>query len=176
MPEVGVPMKPRLQVRVKVGALMFVIAAGLACGPRGPAEEPPAGTPARTTALSTAKKAVVVTGPTLVAFFAISQSEVDADPDGAEALGDFRHHLGGARAALERAGFAVHETYADTVRLLVSGRTIDFRPREHSVRIGYYLIAPGRAPQIEYGVLTNDDVVDVAMAYFRRTDDSSRLY
>jgi len=33
--------------------------------------------------------------------------------------------------------------------------------------VGYYFIAPGKAPHIEYGVLTDVDIVQAAAAYFQ---------
>jgi hypothetical protein len=39
-----------------------------------------------------------------------------------------------------------------------------FKPTK--VDVGYYLVAPGRKPRVEYGVMTDADLLQVADEYF----------
>jgi hypothetical protein len=35
------------------------------------------------------------------------------------------------------------------------------------VGVGYYFIAPGKQPQVEYGVHDDQDILDIARRYFQ---------
>jgi hypothetical protein len=47
--------------------------------------------------------------------------------------------------------------------LHVGKRLITFRPAKG---VGYYLVEPGKKPRIEYGVMTDADLLRVANEYF----------
>jgi len=106
---------------------------------------------------------IVVEGPTIVAFFAPStRSRNSADEN--EALSDFQFHAKNVRGPLKNAGIAFHELYTHSFRLRDGKRLITFGPGKKDV--GYYLIAPGKKPRIEYGVITDSDLIQVANEYF----------
>jgi hypothetical protein len=41
-----------------------------------------------------------------------------------------------------------------------------FVVRRGPVKVGYYFIAPGKKPRIEYGVVTDIDLLQIATEYF----------
>ncbi len=118
-------------------------------------------------AVATAEKQplVVVRGPTVVAFFEpVTPAELEKAPDTNEALADFQFYATHVREPLRKAGIAFHELYAHSFRLRVGKRLTTFQPV--NVNVGYYLIAPGKKPRVEYGVMTDGDLLQVANEYF----------
>jgi hypothetical protein len=108
---------------------------------------------------------IVVRGPTVVAFFeSVPQAQLDKDPDTNEALADFQLYARNVRAPLRKAGIEFHEVYANSFQLREGKRLTTFRPAK--VKVGYYLAAPGRKQRIEYGVMTDSDLLQVANEYF----------
>ena len=108
---------------------------------------------------------VVVRGPTIVAFFPpVTQTELEKDPDTNEALSDFQFYSAQLREPLRRRGIEFHELYAHSFQLRIGKKLRTFQPVKGDV--GYYLIAPGRSPRIEYGVMTDVDLLEVAKEYF----------
>lgn len=104
-------------------------------------------------------------GPTVVAFFEpVTQAKLDKDPDTNEALADFQLYAANVRRPLMNSGIEFHELYAHSFRLRVGNQLITFRPAKMDV--GYYLIAPGKKPRIEYGVITDADLLHLANEYF----------
>lgn len=113
------------------------------------------------------KDVVSVTGPTLIGFFPeVSQKDVDADQDLAEVLSDFQYHLGGAREHLERKGVSVYELYTTEIRIHESGEGQIFVPDKERGDLGFYLVSPGKEPQVMYGVMTDVDLLIQAHHYF----------
>ncbi len=107
---------------------------------------------------------ITVQGPTIVAFFKpVTDSQLESDQDTNEALSDFQLYAAQARPRLKKASIDFHEVYANSFRLRVGNSTTTFRPTVH---VGYYLIQPGRKPHIEYGVMTDSDLLDLAANYF----------
>jgi hypothetical protein len=108
---------------------------------------------------------VDVRGPTIVAFFKpVTQEQLEKDPDTNEALSDFQFYAKQARNALIKAGIEFHELQAHSFQLRVGQKVTTFQPAKADV--GYYLIAPDKKPRIEYGVLTDADLLEVAKQYF----------
>lgn len=108
---------------------------------------------------------IVVRGPTVVAFFEpVTQAKLVKDPDTNEALADFQLYASSVRTPLRKAGIEFHELYAHSFRLRVGNQLTTFRPVK--VNVGYYLVAPGKKPRIEYGVMTDADLLQVANEYF----------
>jgi hypothetical protein len=102
---------------------------------------------------------------TVVAFFApVSDRDLD-DEDTSEGLSDFQYYDDEVRAPFRKAGIEFHETYTRSFTIRMKGKVLPF----HTTRtndIGYYFIAPGKKPHVEYGVLTDEDLLDVAHDYF----------
>jgi hypothetical protein len=108
---------------------------------------------------------VLVRGPTVVAFFKpVPQAKLDRDADTNEALADFQLYATNVRKPLRKEGIEFHELYAYSFQLRDGKRLTTFRPAK--VKVGYYLVAPGRKPRIEYGVRTDADLLQVANQYF----------
>ena len=115
---------------------------------------------------ATTHQAITVRRATVIAFFPpVTEQELAADADTNDALDDFQWYAGSARTPLKRGGIDFHELYVHSFRISVSGRrTVAFRPQ--GVRVGYYFISPGKRPRIEYGVMTDSDLFEIAREYF----------
>lgn len=107
---------------------------------------------------------VVVAGPTIIAFFPVTQAELQKDADSNEALADFQFYAKQVRQPLKKVGIEFSEVCAKSFRVRIGQEATVFRPAKEGV--GYYLIVPGRKPRIEYGVMTNTDLLQVANEYF----------
>jgi hypothetical protein len=107
---------------------------------------------------------VVVAGPTIIAFFPVTQAELRKDADTNEALADFQFYAKKVREPLKKTGIEFSEVYAYSFRLRIGKEVTVFKPAKGNV--GYYLIVPGQKPRIEYGVMTNTDLLQVANEYF----------
>jgi hypothetical protein len=135
---------------MRCGAVCF-LAAAFALGNSGlAAEHPPV---------------VVVRGPTVVAFHPpVTQAQMDQSPATNEVLSDFQLYAREARAAFARRGVQFEELYTRSFRVRDGKHVQIFRPGP--VEIGYYIAMPGKKPEVEYGVITSDDLVERAEAYF----------
>jgi hypothetical protein len=101
--------------------------------------------------------------PTIVAFFApVTEADLN-DGNTNEALSDFQLYAGQVRQPLEKAGVDFHEVYTRAFRVRVSKRILTFPTRD---KVGYYFVAPGKKPHIEYGVMTDGDILEATRKYF----------
>lgn len=103
---------------------------------------------------------VDVTQPTVVAYFATTQAQIDSEPDLDEALGDFQTYLPRARDSLEKLGVALREQYRDTIVYREGTAIKRWRPPPDSAEVGYVLLVRGAPPRATYGVDTDIDLVD----------------
>ena len=111
------------------------------------------------------EKLVVVNRPTVVAFFPpVTDAELSNNPDTNEALADFQFYATKAREKFHNEGIDFEEIYALSFAVKCGTKTTTFRPKKTTV--GYYFIAPGKSPRIEYGVMTDADILQVASEYF----------
>jgi hypothetical protein len=107
----------------------------------------------------------VVHGPTIVAFFPlVKPTELANDADTNEALADFQEYANRVREPLRNAGIDFHEIYALTFRIHMGAKSTTFRPG--NVTTGYYFVAPGKKPRVQYGVATDVDLLQIAHDYF----------
>jgi len=107
---------------------------------------------------------VVVVGPTVVAFFLVTKTELQQDADTNEALADFQFYAKEVREPLKKKGIKLQEVYAQSFKVRIGQEATVFRPAKGNV--GYYLIVPGKNPRIEYGIMTSTDLLQVANDYF----------
>ena len=107
---------------------------------------------------------VAVAGRTIIAFFPVTPAELQKDADTNEALSDFQFCAKQVREPLKETGIEFSEIYAHSFRVRIAGKVTVFRPAKQNA--GYYLIVPGKKPRIEYGVMTNTDLLQVANEYF----------
>jgi len=108
---------------------------------------------------------IVITRPTIVAFFPPVNSDA-SDSDTNEALADFQIYTARVRRPLRSRGIEFRELYVHSLRIRVGTSVSTFRPK---VYVGYYFIAPGRKPRVEYGVHTDDELLEIANEYFRNS-------
>ena len=101
---------------------------------------------------------------TVIAFYNPAPKNVEPDADSDESLSDFQLYAGSVRQPLGKLGIDLKVLYVRSFRLQFGGRNTEFRPRSDTA--GYYLIAPGKKPLIEYGVMTDADLLLVAKRYF----------
>lgn len=100
----------------------------------------------------------------VLAFFPpVSSKELDQGPSTNEALSDFQLYANQVRGPLSKLGVDFQQVYAHSFRVTNAGRATTFHPFD---KIGYYFVAPGRKPRIEYGVATDVDILQVAKDYF----------
>jgi hypothetical protein len=111
---------------------------------------------------------VTVKGPTIVAFFPVTQSELDNDKDGqlSEAYDDFQYYAGSMGKELEKKGIAFDFITEPSFQLVIGKTVTTFRPKKGDC--GFYLIAPGKEPLIEHGVMTKVELVQLADRYFKQ--------
>jgi hypothetical protein len=102
--------------------------------------------------------------PTIIAFFPITQAEVDSGGDGGEALDDFDYCVFVAEKRLHSAGVAIHIVNAQSFQIRAGKKTVNYQPKKSE--IGYYFIGPGKEPHIEDDVMTDEDILDAARKYF----------
>src|ERR1700722_3006808 len=108
---------------------------------------------------------VVAEGRTIVAFCPpTNDAELQKDADTNEALADFQLYATHVREPLKNAGIEFRELYAHSFRVRVGKTVSTFRPAQAD--IGYYFVVPGKRPRIEYGVMTDADLLHVANDYF----------
>lgn len=109
---------------------------------------------------------VDVKGPTVIAFFEhVTDEELERDPDTNEALSDFQLYVAQAREPMRRAGITFKVLSARSFHVRIGKQSATFRSAETGV--GYYLVAPGRKPRVEYGVMTDTGLMQVAKEYFK---------
>jgi hypothetical protein len=122
-----------------------------------------------TTALNAQKERVqtlVIERPTILAFFPpLSEADLDKDPDTNEALGDFQLYASRVGPPLKAAGIDFEVVSA--VRFKVRNGAIVRAFRTGKIGIGYYFVAPGKEPHVEFGVMTDDAILEVASKYFK---------
>jgi hypothetical protein len=116
------------------------------------------------TSLNAKEPTFVVRGPTIIAFYPPVSKK--AMKDGDEALADFEFYTGAAQKTLAALGVQVKLAFARSFRVTLDGTTTTFRLRasSHDKFCGYYLIAPGKMPRVEYGVDTT--INQTAAEYF----------
>jgi hypothetical protein len=110
-------------------------------------------------------KTYVIERPTIIAFFRhVTDAQMDKDPDMNEVLGDFQLYAAQAGPKLRAAGIDFETASATRFKLKIGKHVRDFRARKAGV--GYYFIALGKEPHVEYGVMTDMDLIEAARKYF----------
>lgn len=104
-----------------------------------------------------------VEGPTILAFFTPVSQSGPREAGTEEALADFQFYGLQASKQLAKMGVNYKEVRASGFVVKVGNAATSFRP---SKGVGYYFVAPGRKPRVEYGVMTDRDLVQAAHNYF----------
>ncbi len=106
----------------------------------------------------------IIHQPTIIAFFPITQAEADSGEGNAPALDDFNFYIFKIDKRLHRAGIAIQIVNARSFQIQTEKKLVTFQPNKND--IGYYFIAPGKEPHIEYNVMSDEDILDAARKYF----------
>ncbi len=117
---------------------------------------------------------VPLRGPTLIAFFAITQGEIDSDSTGiVNAVDDFQWHLSRVITDFRGRKVNVVESYSDTLLLVAGpGKPRLFVARD-SLRVGYIFWSPSKNLQVLWGVMNDVDLLCTAREYFGWKADST---
>jgi hypothetical protein len=102
-----------------------------------------------------------VAGPTVIAF--LDPTDSGKDPQFTETLLDFQRSIRRVRVRFE-SKIRARECYQSSFEVRVGGARRRFVAKAQGV--GYYFVSPRQEPRIEYGVITDDDLIDVMKEYF----------
>lgn len=119
---------------------------------------------ASSAAESPSEPIIVIQGPTIVAFFNVTQQEVDEDQGLAEGLSDFQFYTERAAKQLKRINVSMHQRDGNSFKVEIDGETvaIDVPRGGH----GYYFFAPSMPAKAVHGIGTDVDIVQTAEEYF----------
>jgi hypothetical protein len=108
---------------------------------------------------------IVIHRPTIVAFFLpMTGAEANSGEVDAEALGDFNFYAYKVGERLKKAGIEFQQVSGRSFQIRDGMKTRTFQASK--IAVGYYFIAPGKGPHVEYGVMTDEDLADAAQRYF----------
>ena len=82
-----------------------------------------------------------------------------------EVLGDFQLYASRAGPRLKQAG--IDFEVASAVKFKVRDDRVVRTFKTGKVGVGYYFVAPGKPPHVEYGVHDDLDILDIARKYFQ---------
>jgi hypothetical protein len=102
--------------------------------------------------------------PTVIAFFPSNEKANSKTDDKSESLSDFQLYTASVRQPLEQAGADLEVVYSRSFQTVLDGKMTTFRPAR--AEPGYYFATPGKRPRIEYGVMSDKDILRVAHEYF----------
>jgi hypothetical protein len=102
--------------------------------------------------------------PTVIAFFPHNAKADKKNSDTNDSLSDFQLYAASARQPLQDAGIDLQVIYTGEFRTALRGQTQTFHSPK--AEVGYYLVASGKKPRIEYGVMTDTDLLRIAREYF----------
>jgi hypothetical protein len=80
-----------------------------------------------------------------------------------EALADFQVYAERVREKLDGMGIDFEEVYAKSLVIKCGAKT--FRPKK--IEVAYYFVAIGKSLRVEYGVMTDAGILQIAFEYFR---------
>jgi len=110
------------------------------------------------------ERTFVIRRPTVIAFFPPVTEQELSDAGRNESLAHFQFSANEVRKPMHDAGITFIENYGESFRVRLAKAVNTFRPEK--IKIGYYLITPGKDPRIEYGVMTEEDLLKTASEYF----------
>jgi hypothetical protein len=120
---------------------------------------------------------VVVTGPTVIAFWLVPASDavLEADPGLASALDDQQYLWAETRPQLEAAGIVALDQPGRRFMVREPRRRWVFAANPDSAATGYVLAEPGQEPRVLYGRHFPDEVLAATREVFR-TDATRRTH
>ncbi len=113
---------------------------------------------------------VIISVPTILAYFPITQKEIDEDTTGGliEALSDFQIYLSYTSDYLKENGIKIVEEYGDTIRYRLDNIAYALAPRKDSDGLGYLFLAPNKKPEKHFNVMSDEDIIEIAEKYFNK--------
>jgi hypothetical protein len=108
--------------------------------------------------------AIEIDGPTVIAFFPTVSKTDRKHSDEDEALSDFQLYTASARQSLQQAGVGLEVVYSRSFEVVLDSESTTFKPAKGAP--GYYFAMPGKKPRIDYGVMTDADLLRIAKEYF----------
>jgi hypothetical protein len=107
----------------------------------------------------------VVERPTILAFFPpVTEADLAKDEGTNEALGDFQFYAMQAGPKLKKAGIDFEVVSA--VKFKIKSGKVFRTFSSGKIGIGYYFVMPGKKPLVRYGVMTDDEILEVGGKYF----------
>jgi hypothetical protein len=107
---------------------------------------------------------IEVTGSTIIAFFPPLSDADSKNPDTNEVLSDFQLYAGQVQESLKHRGIRFEQVSARSFRVKDASGVHSFVSRRGVP--GYYFVEPGKKPYVQYGVMTDIDILDRAGKYF----------
>jgi hypothetical protein len=105
-----------------------------------------------------------IASPTVVAFFNYASVQPN-DPNLPDVIEDFRLTVQRLRERLDDSVIAVHECYQSWFEVNVPGKALQhFTVGPEGA--GYYLVSPAVPAKVEYGVMTDEDVINLMRQHF----------
>lgn len=105
-----------------------------------------------------------ISQPTVIAFFPSNAKANSKTDDMSESLSDFQLYAESARQQFQKVGVDLEVVYARSFRVVADSKAVTFHPAK--AEPGYYFAAPNKKPRIEYGVMTDAEILRVAQEYF----------
>lgn len=100
-----------------------------------------------------------IVGPTVIAFYPLATMYGVSGQDSLKAFADLDQQISGARRALDSLGVRLYFQYSDTVKYHTRDVAEVWHAPSDSVKVGYVFLAPGRALDVRYGMLSNTDLI-----------------
>jgi hypothetical protein len=160
----GVSALQQMASRFALGLALVSLGCGRGANARTARDAPSSRHPSRQA--PSLADTVLITGPTIVAAFAVTQAEADTSDDVNEALSDFQFHLNSARDSLRAEGIALVERYDSIIPIREDWGTWSWRLGADSGRVGYLFVAPRRPAKELWGVMSDVDLIESATQYF----------
>jgi hypothetical protein len=108
---------------------------------------------------------IVIHRPTIEAFsLPITEGEAKSGEGDAEALDDFNYYAHKVEGSLKKAGIEFPQISGRSFQIRDGTKTRLFQTGK--IGTGCYFISPSKEPHVEYGVMTDEDLVDAAQKYF----------
>lgn len=109
---------------------------------------------------------ILIQKPTVIAFFfPVSDAEMEKNPDINEALSDFQLYASKAGPPLKEAGVDFEVVAARQFQVNNGSGSETFKTGK--IGIGYYFVLPGKRPHVQYGVMTDDEILEAAAKYLQ---------
>jgi hypothetical protein len=112
----------------------------------------------------------VISGPTVLAYFSISQRDVENDTNyrQLEALADFQHYINNTRGYLSKNGIELSTNYKDTIKYRSNNIPEIFAPKGRLHDVGYIFLDSNKEQEVYYGVMTDYELLSYVERFFKR--------